>query len=112
VYAENQPADGIDWYAKVQEDIGNFGLPQVVSTAPHDPDALYYLPSWPNAITAGHYVVIYGYNANTYASGSVSYDDSSGGYGGTTGAFGTSTGEMWYVITKGNPNHAPGWIIW
>lgn len=112
VYLYVQPVDGDDWYLMVQEDIGYYGMPQVASTAPHDPGALHWLPSWPNAITAGHYVVVNGYVSNSYSTGSVSYNDSSGGFGGGTGTYSTSTGVMWYTITKGNAQHDPGWVIW
>jgi len=114
VYAEYQPASDGEWWARLQEDIAGYGLPQVVTVAPHDSDATAWLPSWPNAITAGHFIVLggyYGYNSSD-SGASVTYADSSGGFSGGTGTYSTSSTTMRYVIVKTNAQHAGNWIIW
>jgi hypothetical protein len=114
VYAEYQPPTDGSWWARLQEDVSGYAMPQVVTVAPHDPGTSQWLPSWPNAIVAGHYIVLRGYYGYNYgdAGSSVTYVDSSAGYSGGTGVYTTSAAIMRFVIVRGNAQHASNWIIW
>lgn len=114
IYAEYQPASDGEWWARLQEDVAGYSMPQVVTVAPHDPGVSVWLPSWPTAITAGHYVVVSAYSGYNYsdAGSSVTYVDSSAGFSGGTGVYSTSATTMRATILEGNAQHAANWIIW
>jgi hypothetical protein len=114
-YSYYQITSGADWQGKMVEDIGVESMPLAASVAPHDPGQTYYLPSWPNAITAGHWVAVNGYYLNNWDGSlapTVYYDDSSAGYGGNTGSYATPSLVMYTVIMKSNADHSPKYIVW
>jgi len=111
-YLEYQPPTDGHWWVRLQEDIADASMPMVVSVSPHDPDSALWIPSWPSAVWAGHYIVLTGYTGYNYAGGSVTYIDSSAGFSGGTGTYSTTSETMRYAIVKSSPYHAGNWIIW
>lgn len=107
-----QVAAGDDWHDKLRVDIDGWEMPQVENVAPHNPGWTYFLASWPNAVTAGHYIVADGWDTiwnGQYGSAGaeVSYDDGSAGYSGKDGHFWDPARTVFYTIWK---HHK--YIIW
>jgi hypothetical protein len=114
-YAAYQVTSGADWHGRLVTDIATYAMPMTPGVAPHDPGVLDYLPSWPTAHTAGHWVTAYGYYMAVWdgtRNPGVSYDDGSAAYGGGSGSYSTSSYVIYQTIMKGNVSHTPGWIVW
>lgn len=115
-YTAQQASDGSQWHSWLRQDVNAYAMPQIAGVAPHDPTAAYWLFSWPNPSNgpAGHYIVINGWTSawDGTRNPTVNYNDGSAGFGGSTGAFIDPAYDMWYVIARANPNHAPRWVVW
>ncbi len=94
---------------KVISDTAARGLGLALPVKPHDPGATYWLTSWPNAVTAWHWIAIRGYSGryNGTRTALLYYSDSSGGYQGSTGNYSDPTLDMHYVNARNN-----GYIVW
>lgn len=94
---------------KVITDTAAWGLGAALPVKPHDPGATYWLTSWPNAVTAWHWLALRGYNGRYDGTRSalLYYSDSSGGYSGSTGNFSDPTYDMHYVNARNSAN-----IVW
>lgn len=113
-YDDEYVSSGAEWHNYVVVDATDWNMPSVAGVAPHDPNFGYYLISWPNAITAGHYIVTRGwlYLWDGTRTPIVYYNDGSGGYGGSDGQFSDPAFDIYQTIKKSNPQHSEGWIIW
>jgi hypothetical protein len=103
---------GVEWNDKLRNDVDAWEMPQVENVAPHNPGWTYFLSSWPNAVTAGHYIVADGWDTiwdGHYSSSgpSASYDDGSAGYSGDDGHFWDPARTVFYTIWNHNK-----YIIW
>jgi hypothetical protein len=94
---------------KVITDTAAWGLGAALPVKPHDLGATYWLTSWPNAVTAWHWLALRGYNGRYDGTRSalLYYSDSSGGYSGSTGNFSDPTYDMHYVNARNSAN-----IVW
>jgi hypothetical protein len=86
-------------------------MPMIMLVRPHEPGATKWLTSWPNAVHAGHYITVHGYEGY-YASSTPRqakgyYTDSSGGCSGSTGRFHDAIVDMYSV----NEDHS-GVVVW
>lgn len=116
VYDDYQVTSGYDWHAKIITDIHDWNMPLTAAVAPHDVGYAYFLTSWPNANTTGHWIAIRGYYGayDGTSAAYVYYADSSGnGMGGSTGLFGDPSLVVYKTLIKQNPIHKQGrWIVW
>lgn len=94
---------------KVITDVWEWGLGAALPVKPHDPGAIYWLASWPNAVTAWHWIALRGYYGryDGTRSADLYYSDSSGSYHGSTGNFSDPTLDMHYVNARNSGN-----IVW
>jgi hypothetical protein len=109
VYVAVRATSGSDWHNMLRTDVGVYAMPIVVTLAPHDVGASYWLRSWPKAMNAGHYIVVNGWNQvwDNTRNPTVTYDDGSSGYGGSTGEFSDPAFDVYYTIDIHD-----GWTIW
>jgi hypothetical protein len=94
---------GLDWYNKLRADIDQWEMPQAENVAPHNPGQTYFLSSWPNPVTAGHWVVANGWDGTwdgvlSHSDGTVSYEDGSDGYSGSDGRFWDPARSVFYTV--------------
>lgn len=99
----SQVQAALDWFTKLRADLDQWEMPQVENVAPHNPGQTYFLSSWPNPTTAGHYVVANGWDAIwngllTNAAPEASYEDGSRGYSGSDGRFWDPTRTLFYTV--------------
>jgi hypothetical protein len=109
IYAYATSGDGSGLHGKVVTDAWSYGMPLDLPVRPHEPGKLYYLTSWPSAISAVHWISIRGYYK--FWDGTRTplfyYTDSSGGYGGGTNRYSDPALDVWYTNS-----YNMGTVVW
>lgn len=109
VYLYAASGDGSALHGKVVTDTWQYGMTLDLPVKPHDPGKMYYLTSWPSAITAWHWIGIRGYYK--FWDGTRTplfyYTDSAGGYGGSTGRYSDPSLDVWYTNSYNTGN-----VVW
>ena len=83
---------GDQLHAYVRSNISGSKMPLAIPVKPHDPNSLYYLSSWPRAVSSpGHWIAAYGWvgSWDGTSSSRLYFTDSSRDEGGATGKFWT-----------------------
>lgn len=98
-------------YSKLITDVWEYDMGMIMLVRPHEAGAAHWLSSWPNAIHAGHYIAVHGYDGYYTTSSprhaKAYYADSSGGCSGSTGIFRDPIVDLYSV----NEDHS-GIVVW
>lgn len=102
---------GDELFTSVRANISGSAMPLAIAVKPHDPNATYWLSSWPRAvISPGHWIAAYGW-VGIYTKGSgysrLYFTDSSKDEGGSTGKFYNSLLSIKWMI-----DHHTGRYVW
>ncbi|HET8776797.1 MAG TPA: hypothetical protein VFN76_03965 [Candidatus Limnocylindria bacterium] len=93
---------GDELFTALRANISGSAMPMAIAVKPHDPNAIYWLASWPRAvISPGHWIAAYGW-VGIYSKGSnysrMYFTDSSKDEGGSTGKFYNSVLSIKWMI--------------
>ena len=93
---------GDELFTALRANISGSAMPLAIPVKPHDPNALYWLSSWPRAVNSpGHWIAAYGW-VGIYSKGSnysrLYFTDSSKDEGGSTGKFYNSVLSIKWMI--------------
>jgi hypothetical protein len=112
-YAAYEPEDGSDWWDKLQFDIDQWEMPQIINLQPWAKVAdgtWVYLTDWADhQSTTGHYIVGNGYRNgwDIQEDTDFRFDDGAAGFGGKTGTFWDVPYDVWRLI-----HHHNNIVIW